>query len=522
VSDASASADHAPAASAAPSTAPPVAPAPAAPAPVAPALVLRGVHHRFGRVEALRDVSLTVRAGTVHALLGENGAGKSTLMRVAFGLLAPDAGTVTLADGPLPTPFAPAAAIARGVGMVHQHFSLVPAMTVAENIALGARGRFDPAVVAGQVQALAERTGLPIDPTARVADLPVSAQQRCEIVKALAREARVLILDEPTAVLAPEEAAALLRWLRAFVQRDPRHAVVLITHKLRDALAVADDITVLRRGAVAATGAAASFSEATLAEAMLGPGERAHQVIDEPAPPIAPRDDRVDAPHDVLIADALVVHDARGVARVRHASFTVRAGELVGLAAVEGAGQHELLRAVAGLLAPTAGRLHGPAEVGFVPEDRHRDALLLDASLTENLALRGAGARTGRVPWRALADRTRALLAARDVRADGPAVLARTLSGGNQQKFVLARALDDAPPALVVENPTRGLDFRATAAVHEALRAARAAGIAILCYSSDLDEVLALADRVLVLHDGVVRAVPRDREQVGRAMLGAA
>jgi simple sugar transport system ATP-binding protein len=441
---------------------------------------------------------------------------------VAFGLLRPDEGTVTLADGPLEAPFAPADAIARGVGMVHQHFSLVANMTVAQNIALGARGVFDPRAAAARVLALGERTGLPLDPDARVADLPVSAQQRCEIVKALARHARVLILDEPTAVLAPDEAAALLAWVRAFVRADPSHAVVLITHKLRDALAVADEVSVLRRGALVASGPASTFTEATLAEAMLGPGAREHQVEDEPANTVRVHEDSAGAHHAVLMADALVVHDARGVPRVRSASFSVRAGEIVGVAAVEGAGQHELLRAVVGLMPAASGRLHAPADVGFVPEDRHRDALLLDASLTENLALRGAGDRTGRMPWRALAERTEALVSARDVRADGAAVLARTLSGGNQQKFVLARALDDAPPALVVENPTRGLDFRATAAVHDALRAARDAGIAILCYSSDLDEVLALADRVLVLHDGVLREMPRDRERVGRAMLGAA
>ncbi len=485
------------------------------------ALALHGISKSFGNVTALENVTMHVRQGTVHALLGENGAGKTTLMRVAFGLVESDAGHVDIDGVRVRRPSA-AHAIARGLGMVHQHFSLVGAMTVTENVALGNSGVFTPSTVAQQILAIGERTGLMLRPDARVGDLPVSAQQRCEIVKALARNARVLILDEPTALLAPDEAQALLRWVRAFAAQHPSHAVVLITHKLRDALAVADDVTVLRRGVSAASGLASSFTEVSLAEAMLGPTDRSATVDAEVVPRVVRHTDSVGAHHVVLQADALTVHDDRGVARVHAASFNVRAGEIVGLAAVEGSGQTELLRALAGLRDVASGRLHRPDDVGFVPEDRHTDALLLDASLTENYALRDAGTRRGRVSWRALAERTAAVLTSRDVRASGPQVVARALSGGNQQKFVLARALDDAPPALVIENPTRGLDFRATAAVHDALLDARAAGIAILFYSSDLDEVLALSDRVLVLHDGTLRQVPREREVVGRAMLGLA
>ena len=485
------------------------------------ALELHGVHKRFGSVRALHDVSLQVRGGTVHALLGENGAGKTTLMRVAFGLVPADSGRVVVNDRAMSPGFTPADAIRAGLGMVHQHFSLVSAMTVAENVALGGRGTYTPRAVAERVRALGERTGLALDPSARVQDLAVSAQQRCEILKALARDARVLILDEPTAVLAPGEARALLEWVRRFAAEDPHHAVVIITHKLRDALAVADDVTVLRRGECVASGPASAFTEASLADAMLGPGERSAHVDEEVVPEVTAHSDSVGAHNVVLAADAMRVEDAEGVMRVRDASFTVRAGEIVGVAAVEGSGQSELLRAAAGLTPLAGGRLHAPADVGFVPEDRHRDALLLDATLSENLALRDAGARSGRVPWDDIAQRTTALLALRDVRAAGAGVRARTLSGGNQQKFILARALEDAPPALVVENPTRGLDFRATSSVHDALRDARDAGIAILLYSSDLDEVLSLADRILVMHDGTVREVPRDRELVGRAMLGA-
>jgi ABC-type uncharacterized transport system ATPase subunit len=484
------------------------------------ALSLRGIHKQFGAVRALENVTLNVRAGTVHALLGENGAGKSTLLRVAFGLVHADAGTLAVHDVPCPRTFSPRQAIAAGLGMVHQHFSLVPAMSVAENIALGATGRYRPVTMHALVRRIGERTGLRLDPAARVGDLPVSAQQRCEIVKALARDARVLILDEPTAVLAPEEAQTLLAWLRRFVADDPAHAVVLITHKLRDALAVADDITVLRRGECVASGAASTFTEASLADAMLGPDARTAAIHNEVVPRIEPHVEGGSPHHHVISADRLDVRDARGVTRVRHASFTVRAGEIVGLAAVEGSGQHELLRAVAGLLPTAGGHLHTPDDIAFVPEDRHRDALLLDASLTDNLALRDAGVRRGRMPWPALAARTTGILAKGDVRASDADVQARVLSGGNQQKFILARALDDTPPALVVENPTRGLDFRATAAVHAALRDARNAGIAVLLYSSDLDEVLALSDRVLALHNGEVHEVPRERSSVGRAMLG--
>lgn len=486
----------------------------------APTLALQNISKSFGAVRALRDVTLTLRPGTVHALLGENGAGKTTLMRVAFGLLSADSGTVCVHGQTMPRNLTAARAIAGGVGMVHQHFTLVAAMTVAENVALGGRGFFAPSETAARVRLIGERTGLHLDPDALVGDLPVSAQQRCEIVKALARDARVLILDEPTAVLAPKEAQALLHWLRSFVAQSPEHAVVLITHKLRDALAIADDITVLRRGECVAHGPAEMFTESALANAMLGPDASSAPMQEEVVPHVLQHDDSVGAHHVVLAADAITVQDARGVERVRAVTFHVGAGEIVAIAAVEGAGQAELLRAMAGLIPLRSGRRRAPSDVGFVPEDRQHDALLLDASLVENLALRDAGTREGRIAWDQIARRTAALITLRDVRAADKQVLARTLSGGNQQRFIIARALEDTPPALVIENPTRGLDFRSTAAMHHALRDARDAGIAILLYSSDLDELLSLADRVLAMHDGQLREVPRDRELVGRAMLG--
>lgn len=474
----------------------------------APLLSLDGITHSFGRVRALEGASLQLRAGTVHALLGENGAGKTTLMRVVFGLLRPDRGVMRWRGAPIEVR-SPSEALSRGIGMVHQHFTLVPSMTVAENIALGGHGGFDPRRAADRVRDVAGRAGLALDPGARVEDLPVGAQQRCEIVKALARDVELLILDEPTAVLAPAEAAELLRWIRGFA--DAGNAVVLITHKLRDALAVADDITVLHRGRTVLTTSARDTTQEAVADAMLG-GAAMH--TDHA---VTPR--RGTAGQTVLALDAVYVRDASDVVRVRGATMQVRAGEIVGIGAVEGAGQHELLRVLAGRLSPTSGTRTIPERVGFVPEDRHRDALLLDAPLFENTALQGAGARRGALHWDAFRARTTALLQRFDVRASGADAVARTLSGGNQQKLVLGRELEAAREALVVENPSRGLDFVATQAVHAALQAARDAGMAVVIYSSDLDEVVQLADRVYAMHNGALIESVNDRDALGRAML---
>ena len=510
-------------------------------------LELLDIIKRFGPTVALDGAALTVRPGTVHALLGENGAGKTTLMRVVFGMTRADAGEVRY-DGQPVRWRSPAAAIARGVGMVQQHFALVPAMTVAENVALGMGGRYAPRAAAERVRRLGADAGLGLDPDARVADLGVAAQQRVEIIKALGRDARLLILDEPTAVLVPAESAELLHWVRRFA--DGGRAVVLITHKLRDALDVADDVTVLRHGRTVLTTPASSATERSLAEAMLGAPRREslaalvgeHEIgrparepfpskargapPDKGIPPAASGTTTLPSPIEaqgraVIRASGVTVRDARGVVRLRGASLEVRAGEIVGVAAVEGSGQRELLRVLGGRLAPTTGTIELPPAVGFVPEDRHHDALVLDFALFENVALHGLGPRRGRMPWRALRETTAALLAQFDVRASGVEARAGALSGGNQQKLVLGRELAERPAALVVESPTRGLDIRASEAVHERLRAAREAGTAVVVYSADLDEVLALADRMLVVHAGEVREVPHDREQVGRAMLGA-
>ena len=490
----------------------------------APRLALVGIRRQYGPVIALDAASLTVQRGEVHALLGENGAGKSTMMKIVFGLEQPDAGTIHI-DGDSAHIRSPRHAMRQGISMVQQHFALVDALTVAENVALGGTARLDLDATRAHIRELSAASGLPIDPNARVRDLTIGAQQRLEIIKALSRDTTILILDEPTAVLAPQEARELLTWMRRFATNGG--TVILVAHKLREVLSVADRITVLRKGRTVFTGHARDTTESSLADAMLG------------GPDMSSADARVigatrahsrQAVHssssaktrDVLVLTGVGVDDAQGVQRLRDVNVTVRAGEIIGVAAVEGAGQQELLRVMAGRTTPTRGTATLPSDVGFAPEDRHRDAIVLDATITENVALKGAGRRHGIMPWSALRDAARTLMRLRDVRAGDAQAAVRTLSGGNQQKLVLGRELSGSPEALVVESPTRGLDIRATADVHAALRAARDQGTAVIVYSSDLDEVLALADRVIVVAEGHVREVAADRDTVGRAMLAPA
>ena len=471
----------------------------------APALALERVAKRFGDVVALADASLRVEHGSLHALLGENGAGKTTLMGIAFGLLAPDAGTVNV-DGRAVTARSLLDAIALGIGMVHQHFTIIPAMTVAENVALGGHGAFRRRDASSLVLRIGRETGLTLDPDARAGDLPVSAQQRLEIVKALARGATRLILDEPTAVLAPAETEDLLALLRRFTQAGG--SAVLVTHKLREALHAADAITVLRQGRTVWTGVPSDTDERALARATVG--EVPAPVKRRPTPP----------GDVVLAAHNLHARDARGVARLNGVSLEVRRGELLGVAGVEGAGQHQLFRLLAGRAKADAGRIDRPPRVAFIPEDRQRDALLLALSLTENVALAGAGRARGIMHWRALTTRTEELLRRFDVRPAYAGAIAGALSGGNQQRLVVARELADVPDALIAENPTRGLDVAGAAATHRYLLAMRDAGAAVLVYSSDLDELLELADRVIVMHGGSARTVAAERSAIALAMLG--
>ena len=478
-------------------------------------LSLRGIAKRFGAVQALRDASLDVPAGSIVALLGENGAGKTTLLRVAFGMVRPDAGVVRI-DGRDVRPASPAAAMRLGLGMVHQHFALVPALTAAENMSLGGRGWFSASRAAERLLRIGAETGLTVDPLAPVESLGAGAQQRLEIVSALSRGARCLILDEPTAVLTPQESSELLRFLRAFAAEGG--AVVLITHKLREALGVADAVTVMRRGRTVLAVPHSEATEASVAAAMLGEQHTptaARELFGRRPPHTAD-------PHARVVAAARELHvpGARGAPAVQGASLELRAGEIVGLAGVEGSGVRELVRILARRLAPTGGSLTLPERIGFVPEDRLHDALVPEWNVMENVALRGAGAARGSLPWRSIERESASLIREYDVRAEGPRAPVSTLSGGNQQKLVLARELAGDPALVVVEQPTRGLDIAASAAVHERLFEARDRGAAVVIVSADLDELLMLSDRLLVMFEGRLRETALDRHAAGRAMLG--
>ncbi|MBA3318321.1 MAG: ABC transporter ATP-binding protein [Gemmatimonadales bacterium] len=484
-----------------------------------PTLELSGIQMRFGSVHALRGADFTLHTGEIHALLGENGAGKTTLMQVASGLLRPDRGQLRVGGRAWPR-LSPRAARRLGIGMVHQHFTSVPAFNVAENVALAAGWPVAPGRLRRRVRELGERVGLPLDPDARVEQLSVGLRQRLEMVKALAAEARILLLDEPTAVLAPAEVEDLLRVIRRFTATGG--SAVLITHKLDEAMAAADRVTVLRRGEVVLTGPVAAQSAGTLAAAMIG--EAAAPADQNPPATISapPAGDR-----SVLIrVESLDVGRDGGIGiALRGASLVVRSGEMVGIAAVEGNGQRELLRAVAGRIHPLRGVREVARPVGFIPEDRSTEGLIPAMSITENVVLGSPGSdpwiRGGAIDWRAARARAVTLLEEYAVTAPGPEALAATLSGGNQQRVVVARELSRRPPVVVAENPTRGLDIRATAAIHARLRRAAAEGAAVLFHSSDLDEVLALATRVVVASRGLLVEAPpgATREAIGALML---
>jgi simple sugar transport system ATP-binding protein len=483
-----------------------------------PALELRGIHRSFGSVHALRGADFSLLPGEVHALLGENGAGKTTLMHIAAGLIQPDRGAVLIGGVPRPG-LSPRTARKLGIGMVHQHFTSVPAFTVAENVALGAGWPVAPDALRRRVRKTSERAGLPLDPDARVDHLSVALRQRLEIVKALAAEARILLLDEPTAVLAPTEVGDLLRVIRRFTSQGG--SAVLITHKLDEALAAADRVTVLRRGQVMLTGPAADTTAAQLAVAMIGEGAG---------------DERTEPPSSGARSDAgpLVRLEGVDVARegelgitLRAASLTVAAGEIVGIAAVEGNGQRELLRAIAGRIQPLRGRRWVTEPIAFVPEDRTTEGLIPAMTLTENVVLGSSSTepwiRGRTVDWRTAEARTAALLEELAISVPGPWVPASSLSGGNQQRVVVGRELSRRPSVVVAENPTRGLDIRAEATIHAWLRRAASDGAAIVFYSSDLDEVLALATRIVVARRGtLIEAAPgATREELGALMLAS-
>jgi general nucleoside transport system ATP-binding protein len=464
-------------------------------------LELHGIAKSFGSVQALRGAGLVLAAGEVHALLGENGAGKSTLLHVAWGMFAPDQGTIRL-NGHEVVFRSPRDARARGIGMVHQHFTSIGALTVAENIALSARG--GPAQPGTGAALFGD-----LDPAVRAEALSVSLRQRLEISKALASGATILLLDEPSAALAPREVQELLAAVRQFARGGG--AVALVTHKLAEVFAAADRVTVLRHGKVTLSAPVKEQTAESLASAMIGESEGR----------------KVGRPQDsaATASDSPAFRSSRVV---QLGGIDIHAGELVGIAAVEGNGQRELLRTLAGIGEAVATFVTPATEgpVAFIPEDRSTEGLIPELSLTENLLLgRDRDPRWARGPWLDWSAARRhavRVMESYGIRAAGPEDLVARLSGGNQQKVVLARALDGTPRVLIAENPTRGLDIRATAYVHERLRAVARAGTAVIVYSSDLDEVLELAQRVLVVHAGLVVEAPRDagRDVVGEMMLG--
>jgi simple sugar transport system ATP-binding protein len=489
---------------------------------------LEGIAKSFRGVAALRGVSLAVDAGSVHGLLGENGAGKTTLMRVLFGLERPDAGAIEI-DGKRVDIASPRAARRLGLGMVHQHFALVPTLSVLDNLALALQAGLavvPRARLRAELKRIAASLGWRIDADARVSELAVGEQQRVEIAKALLAGGRALILDEPTAPLTPSEAEELFVAVRRLAAGGA--AVVFISHKLAEVEAVCDRITILRRGEVAHAGPLSGLSRERIAELMVGA-----------APPAAARGAARAPGEDLLVARGLRIAGRGAVPAVREASFAVRSGEIVGIAGVDGNGQAELVRAILGLLRPSAGELvvdgaalhrgeRAPLDrLGVIPEDRRRDGLALGLPLTANLLLkdRRQPPHTTRgwlhpSRWRA---RAAALVAAYDVRCASLGQPAASLSGGNQQKLIAARELSRSPRLVVAANPTRGLDLGATAAVMRRLVAARDAGAGVLLVHGDLDELLAIADRVLVMSGGhlVDSGWPdATRETIGRRMLG--
>jgi len=490
----------------------------------------RGITKRFPGVIANQDVDLTLREGEIHCLLGENGAGKSTLMNVLYGLYQPDAGEVLVRGEPVR--FGSSAdAIAHGIGMVHQHFQLIATFTVAENVALGNEttrgGRLDLDATRDRIREISERYGLSVDPDAVVEDLSVGVQQRVELVKALYRDADVLILDEPTAVLTPGEVDEFFDVVRGLVERGK--SIIFITHKLREVLAVADRITVLRGGRAVGTADPASSTEQDLANLMVG-RDVVFTVEKPPARPGAP----------VLEVRDLEVTDARGVVAVQDLDLTVHAGEIFGIAGVEGNGQRELVEAVTGMRRPTAGTITvagrdithaSPRQVadlgvGHVPEDRNRHGVVGPFSIVDNVALN----RYHREPFSRrflrrdapLRELATELVAQYDIRTPGVDVPVQTLSGGNQQKVIVAREMSRDLHVLVVAQPTRGLDVGSIEFIHRRIVQLRDEGVAVLLVSAELDEILSLSDRVGVVYRGrLVGQFDRadtTREQVGLLM----
>ena len=508
----------------------PTSPKPSEPV-VAPALEMRGITKRYPGVVANDGIDLEVRPGEIHALLGENGAGKSTLMNVLYGLAKPDEGQILL-DGEVIEIEDPTDAIARGISMVHQHFMLVPVLTVAENVLLGKevmrdRVFLDRNAARQRIRELGQRFGFELDPDEKVGDLSVGWQQRVEILMALYRDARILVLDEPTAVLTPQETVEIFAVLRRLAAEG--HSIIFISHKLYEVLEIADRITVVRRGKVVGSRIPSETDEDDLAELMVG--REVQLTVDRgeshPADPM-------------LTVEGLTVDGGRGKVAVDDVAFEVRAGEILGIAGVAGNGQDELVEAIIGLRQPSHGRITldgedvtmaGPRElhgkqVAFVPADRHRFGLVLSFPLTDNVVLtdyymepysHGVIRDEG-----AIAERASQAIELYDVRTPAASVTAGTLSGGNQQKLIVAREFDRELKLLVLDQPTRGLDVGSIEFIHDQIIKKRDAGTAVLLVSAELDEVLELSDRIAVMYRGrvvdIVDGRTANKEAVGLLM----
>ena len=493
---------------------------------------MREITKIFGEFVANDKINLELRKGEIHALLGENGAGKSTLMNMLAGLLEPTSGEIVV-NGKSEKLDSPSKAASLGIGMVHQHFMLVEAFTVAENIILGSevtnKGVLDLKKANADILELSERYGLAVDPTAKVEDISVGAQQRVEILKTLYRGADILIFDEPTAVLTPAEILELMDIMKALVKEGK--SIILITHKLDEIRAVADRVTVIRRGKSIQTVSIEGATNKDLAEMMVG---RSVSFVTEK--------EEAQPKEVVLQISDLIVNENRGVPAVKELSLDVRAGEIVGIAGIDGNGQSELIQAITGLRKVKSGsiKIKGQEVVGLsprkitemnvshVPEDRHRDGLVLEMMLSENIALqtyyKEPLSKNGVLNYNQINSYARKLMEEFDVRAANEIVPASALSGGNQQKAIIAREVDRNPDLLIVSQPTRGLDVGAIEYIHKRLIAERDKGKAVLVVSFELDEILNLSDRIAVIHDGKIQGIVKpsetNKQELGILMAG--
>jgi len=497
-----------------------------------PVLEVRGITKRFPGVLANDDIQLTLRKGEVLGLLGENGAGKSTLMNMIYGLYKPDSGEILINGAPVDIG-GPKDAIELGIGMVHQHFQLVDVLTVTENVMLGNEAVSGPFLRRGRarrdIQVLSREYGLEVDPDALIADLPVGIQQRVEIIKALYREADILILDEPTAVLTPQETRGLFKIMRTLL--DKGVSIIFISHKLKEVLEICDDVVVLRRGKVAGSADPKQSTEASLASLMVG----RDVILELDKAPAQPGD-------EILTVRNLHVRDDRGLLAVEGLSFGLQRGEILGIAGVQGNGQTELVEALTGMRRSAEGRIFIKGEdmthtsprritekgLGHVPENRQRDGMVASFTVMHNMVLcsyyQAEFARRGVVDERAIAENARRLVHEYDVRPPLIHSQVGELSGGNQQKVIVAREFTRAGDVLIASQPTRGLDVGSIEFIHRQILHMRDAGAGILLVSSELDEVLSLADRVAVMFEGeIIDILPiaqADRDTVGLRMAG--